>query len=332
MTNGKLKKWLVVSLVLVALVCTGAFFWFQIEEADKPVLIASGNGRIEATEIDIATKYHGRVAEILCREGDFISADQVVAVMDTKSLEAQLRQAKASVEQARYSKSYAQALVQQRTVELDVTAKDYDRSKVTHESNTHAIAIKQLDHDWAAMETAKARLAEAKAQVLQADAAMNVAIAKTEEIEVNIADCYLKTSIQGRVLYRLAEPGEVLTAGGKVATVLDLTDVYMTIFLPTAQAGKVTIGAEVRLVFDALPDIAVPARVSFVAPEAQFTPKEVETSTEREKLMFRIKVKIDPELLVNHLEQVKTGVPGVAYVRLDPLADWPEDIQRRSLL
>lgn len=130
----------------------------------------------------------------------------------------------------------------------------------------------------------------------------------------------------------MAEPGEVLAAGGKVVTVLDLTDVYMTIFLPTEQAGQVKIGAEVRLVFDALPDVTVPARVSFVAPGAQFTPKEVETQTEREKLMFRIKVKIDPGLLVNHLEHVKTGVPGVAYVRLDPLAEWPEDVQRRSLL
>lgn len=332
MSNSKLRKWLVVPLVLVTIICAGAFFWFRFEELEKPVLIASGNGRVEATEIDIATKYSGRVAEILCQEGDFLAEEQVVARMDTRSLQARLRQAKASVEQARYSKSYAQALVQQREVELRVAVKDYERTKAAHESNTHAIAIKELDHDLAAMETAKALLSEAKAQVLQAEAAINVAIAKTEEIDVNINDCNLKTSIQGRVLYRLAEPGEVLAAGGKVVTVLDLTDVYMTIFLPTAQAGQVKIGAEVRLVFDALPDVTVPARVSFVAPEAQFTPKEVETRTEREKLMFRIKVKIDPELLVNHLEHVKTGVPGVAYVRLDPSADWPEDVQRRSLL
>lgn len=332
MATSKVKKWLAVPLVLVALICTGAFFWLRIEKVDKPVLIASGNGRIEATEVDIATKYNGRVAEILCHEGDYVVEDQVVARMDTRTLQAQLKQARASVEQARYSKSYAQALVEQRTVELDIATKDYGRSKMTHESNPQAISVKQLDHDLAAVDTAKALLSEAKAQVLQADAAMNVAIAKTEEIKVNIDDCNLKTSIQGRVLYRLVEPGEILAAGGKVVTVLDLTDVYMTIFLPTEQAGQVKLGAEVRLVFDALPDVTVPARVSFVAPEAQFTPKEVETRTEREKLMFRIKVKIDPELLVNHLEHVKTGVPGVAYVRLDPSAEWPEDVQRRSLL
>ncbi len=124
-----------------------------------------------------------------------------------------------------------------------------------------------------------------------------------------------------------------MRSGGsaKVLTVLELTDVYMTIFLPTRLAGRVRIGADARLMFDALPDMAVPAKVSFVAPQAQFSPKEVETRTEREKLMFRIKVKVAPELLLQHLADVKTGVPGVAYVRLDPEAQWPEDIRRRAL-
>lgn len=331
MANSKFKKWLIIGIVLVACTGAGMSLWFRFQVSEKPDGIASGNGRIEATEIDIATKYQGRIAEILYREGDFLEADQVVARMDTKSLAAQLRQGKAAVEQARQAKNYTQALVKQRKSELLVARKDYERSQATYKSNMHAIAIRQLDHDRATMEAAAALLAEAEAQVLEAEAAINVSIAKAEEIEVNITDCTLKTPVRGRILYRLAEPGEVLGAGGKVLTVLDLTDVYMTIFLPAAQAGRVRIGAEARLVFDALPDITVPAKVSFIAPDAQFTPKEVETRTEREKLMFRIKVKIDPELLMEHLEKVKTGVPGVAYVRLDTSVEWPEDIGRRSL-
>jgi len=89
--NSKLKKWFVVPLVLVAIICAGAFFWFQIEDLEKTVSIASGNGRVEATEIDIATKYPGRVAEILCHEGGFLAEDQVVARMDTQSLQAHPR-------------------------------------------------------------------------------------------------------------------------------------------------------------------------------------------------------------------------------------------------
>ena len=320
-------------VVLFIMIAAGGWLAYErwIKKEPFPDGIASGNGRIEATEIDIATKFPGRISEVLFREGDFLEAGQVVARMDAKSLEAQLRQGKASVEQARHAKSYAFALVRQRKSELGVAQKDYQRLQAAYESNKRAIAIKQLDHDQAAMEAALALLAEAEAKVLEADAAINVSIAKTEEIEANINDSILKTPIRGRILYRLAEPGEVLAAGGKVLTVLELTDVYMTIFLPTAQAGRVRIGAEARLVFDTLPDITVPGKVSFVAPNAQFTPKQVETRTEREKLMFRIKVKIDPELLMEHLKEVKTGVPGVAYVRLDPESEWPEDIKRRSL-
>ena len=69
----------------------------------------------------------------------------------------------------------------------------------------------------------------------------------------------------------------------------------MTVFLPTSQAGLVDIGTEARIVLDAVPDIAIPAKVSFVSPLAQFTPKEIETKEEREKLMFRVKVKIEPK-------------------------------------
>ena len=137
----------------------------------------------------------------------------------------------------------------------------------------------------------------------------------------------LLSPITGRVLYRLAEPGEVLGPGGKALTIVNLQDVYMEIFLPSEQAAAVRVGAEARLTVDALPGRAAPAYVSFVSPEAQFTPKEVETRTEREKLMFRVKVRIDPDLLARHLEKVKTGVPGVAYVRLDPSAEWPEDLR-----
>jgi HlyD family secretion protein len=110
---------------------------------------------------------------------------------------------------------------------------------------------------------------------------------------------------------------------------VDLTDVYMTFFLPATEAGRVTLGAEARLVVDALPDAVIPAQASFVADVAQFTPRSVETRIERERLMFRIKARIDPALLRQHIREVKTGVPGVAYVRLDPQAEWPANLQVR---
>ncbi len=100
-------------------------------------------------------------------------------------------------------------------------------------------------------------------------------------------------------------------------TVVDPTDVYMYVFLPEALAGKVPLGAQARITLDALPNVVVPATVTFVADKAQFTPKDVETMTEREKLMFRVKVQIDANLVKGHEAMVKPGLPGIAYVQLD---------------
>ena len=138
------------------------------------------------------------------------------------------------------------------------------------------------------------------------------------------ADTILKSPRNGRVEYRLVEPGEVIPAGGNVVTLLDVLDVYMTFFLPTSEAGKVAVGADARIILDVRRDLPIPAKVSFVSPIAQFTPKEVETRSEREKLMFRVRVRIDPELLKPFADRVKTGLPGVGYVKLNTSAQWPD--------
>jgi HlyD family secretion protein len=129
------------------------------------------------------------------------------------------------------------------------------------------------------------------------------------------------------VQYRLAQPGEVLGAGGKVLTLLDLSDVYMTLFLPASVVGQLELGSEARILPDAAPGFVVPATVSFVASEAQFTPKYVETSSEREKLMYRVKVRILPEVLQRYTSRVKAGITGIAYVKVASDASWPEHLQ-----
>ncbi|MGN6448672.1 MAG: HlyD family efflux transporter periplasmic adaptor subunit, partial [Brucella intermedia] len=113
---------------------------------------------------------------------------------------------------------------------------------------------------------------------------------------------------------------------GKVLNMVDLGDVYMTFFLPTEWAGRVKLGAETRIILDAAPQFVLPAQVTFVADVAQFTPKTVETEEERQKLMFRVKAKISQELLQKYIQQVKTGLPGMAYVKLDPNAEWPQHL------
>ncbi|WP_312381734.1 HlyD family secretion protein [Stutzerimonas balearica] len=349
----ELKKKLTRGGIAVALLLAlGLMLWSELRPKGLGEGLASGNGRIEATEIDVATKLGGRIREITVDEGDFVQPGQVIARMDTEVLEAQLNQARAQVRQAQNAiltaqalvaqreseKATAEAVVHQRRAELTAAQKRHRRTETLVARN--AMPRQQLDDDLAAMQSAQAALAAAQAQVLSADAgiaaarsqvieaesAQEAAEASVERLEADIRDSELKTDRVARVQYRVAQPGEVLAAGGKLLNLVDLADVYMTFFLPERQAGRVALGAEARLVIDAAPQYVIPARVTYVASVAQFTPKTVETQSEREKLMFRVKARIDPELLKQHMEQVKTGLPGMAYLKLDADAEWPANL------
>jgi len=331
------------------------FGWQWFRPAKLPEGFASSNGRIEATEVDIATKLALRIKQELVDEGDLVSAGQIVAYMDTDTLEAQRREAQAKLREAKSAvqtalstlaqrkseKTAAEALVVQREAELDLANKNLIRGEILLPSG--GISKEDVDTRRSAVASAKATVAKARADVAAADAAIataksfvvtaeanvEAAQATIERIQSDIDDSALKAPRSGRIQYRVAQPGEVLNAGGKVLNMIDLNDVYMTFFLPTEWAGRVKLGAEARLVLDAAPQFVIPAKVSFVADVAQFTPKTVETAQERQKLTFRIKAHIPPELLKKYVRDVKTGLPGVAYVQLDPQAEWPAHLQVR---
>jgi HlyD family secretion protein len=344
-----LQPWLPRIAVLFLVVAAGYVAWQWLRPASLPAGFASGNGRIEAVDVDIAAKLPGRIRDILVNEGDLVRAGQVVANMDTRVLESQLRETQAAREQSRIAietarsqvvqrkaeKQAAQALVAQRLTEVDAARRRVARSEELAPKG--ATAQQVLDDDRARHDGAKAALAAAQAQLAAADAAIGTAESQVigaqaayeaakatiDRIQADIDDSALKAPRPGRIQYRIAQPSEVMGPGGKVLNMVDLSDVYMTFFLPTEAAGRLAIGSEVRVVLDTAPQYVIPARVTFVADVAQFTPKTVETSIERLKLMFRVKANIDPALLEKHIDHVKTGLPGVAYVRIDPKAEWP---------
>ena len=324
MDSGRLRKVLIFGLFL-ALTATGGYFLYQQRPAGLPAGFASGNGRLEAVEVDVATKIAGRLAELGPREGDMVAAGVVVARLDADDLRAQLRAAEAQVAQAQKAVEELQAGVRKSRTDLALAGKTLKRTESLVDKGF--ISRSKLDTDQTGMEGAMAGMDQAQSRVAEADAAVAAAVAKMESLQATLNDTSLKSPINGRVLYRLAEPGEVLAAGGKALTLVDLSDMYMTIYLPTDKAGQVALGSEARIVLDALPRQAIPATVAFVAPKAQFTPREVETRTEREKLMFRLKIKPDPAWLVAHRNLAKGGMPGVAYLRFDATAPWPASLQ-----
>ena len=348
-------KWLG-RAALVAIVAFAYFLWWASHRGEAlPEGFARSNGRIEATEIDIATKLYNRIADVLADDGDYVSAGQVLAKMDINVLSAELREAQAEHRLAKSKVEAARAFVTQREREqeaagsvvalhearLAARGKHFDRinnlaakgSATEDELDTaradHLSEKAEVDEAKAKLTAAVAAVATARSEFIEAEANVDATRAKCDRTQADIDDSSLKAPRDGRVQYRVAQPGEVLAAGGKVLNMIDLNDVYMTFFLPTDWAGRVKQGAEARLVLDAAPQFVIPAKVTFVADVAQFTPKTVETAEERQKLTFRIKAHIAPELLKKYVRDVKTGLPGVAYVQLDPQAPWPAHLAVR---
>ncbi len=346
------KKWLVPTVVVIALAVAAFAAWRMLSQTGPGEGFVSGNGRIEATDIDVATKLGGRVQDILVSEGDYVTAGQLLAHMQVETLDAQRDEARARQQQAvsavasaeaqvavrESDKVAAQAVVAQRESELDAAQRRLTRS--TTLAREGASSEQELDDDRARtrsvqaaviaakaqVEAAQAAITAARTQVVGARSAVNAAEASVTRIKADIDDSALKAPRNARVQYRIAQPGEVLPGGGKLLNLVDLSDVYMTFFLPETTVGKIAMGSDVRIILDAGPQYVIPAKVSFVASTAQFTPRTVETASERQKLMFRVKAQIDPDLLIKHLKLVKTGLPGVAWLKLDAQAEWPAEL------
>jgi HlyD family secretion protein len=316
------KKMVAIALLLAAV--AGGLYGYQAWKAAQftlPVGIASGNGRVEAKQVDIAARESLRVKEIMVKEGDLVEKGQVVVRMDTSTLESQINEAKANFAASEERVAAASsAVIRQKS--LAANAKTEEK-RLAELLKTESASEAEYDRAKTAAEASEAAVAEAAATLRSAQQQVNVAQANIETIQTRIDDATLKAPVRGRVLYKLSENGEVLAAGAKALTLVNLEDVYMEIFLPGPIASKLKVGSEARLTADHTPDRCVAGVVSFVSPEAQFTPKQVETKSERDKLMFRIKIQVPEELVTAYIERVKTGVRGVGYVRYDEKVQWP---------
>jgi HlyD family secretion protein len=234
------------------------------------------------------------------------------------------------VAEAEAAISEYEAMIAQR--QSGLTFAEYELGRVSPLVQSGSASQTELAQKRSDRDSAAAAFHGAKARLVTASRSVTVAEATVSVIQAQLDDCVLRSPTRGRVLYRLVNPGEVLGVGGKVVTLLDLTDVYMEIFLPSLDAARLAIGSDARITFDAATtEFAVPATISFVSPEAQFTPKQVETLQEREKLMFRVRLRIPPDLVIPHIERVKTGVRGVGYVRTEDAVPWPAFLEKRYL-
>jgi HlyD family secretion protein len=319
--------WTLLLLGIVGVASVAAWQkWKASQKNALPEGIVAGNGRIESIQVDIAAKYGGRIKEILANEGDLVDQGQVLVRMDTGEQEAELANNKAKVAANQENAAEVETEIKKSESELKLAEQEFSRSKNLY--TKRVIAREEYDQYKTRWETAQATLNGAEAKLRTATQSISAAEAEVKRTEVKIEDSILKSPVKGRVLYRLAEPAEVVALGGKVLTLINLGDIYMEIYLPAQEAARVKMGADGRIVLDARPEYAAQAKVSYISPEAQFTPKQVETRSERDKLMFRVKLKVPSEIVLPYIERIKTGVRGMGYVRLDDKVAWPAFLER----
>jgi HlyD family secretion protein len=340
-------------IVAIAIAAAGFLGWKLISKPGLPQGLAAGNGRLEANELFISAKIPGRIKEVLVNEGDTVNPGQVVARLDTEELEASLRQAEAQVQQARQTERAAladvgtkRAQVNMRTAQIQAKQADYNyatqqfsRSRGLVKTGAVSQQEAQLDNSQmlssraqvassrADLAAAQADFSQAQATVARTTSTIQAAEADADRIRAQIKDAVLVAPLRGRIERRLAENGEVVGAGGRVYSLVDLSDVYMYVFLPEKVTGKLQIGSEARIVLDSAPQYPIRAYISYVSPTAQFTPKTVETAEERHNLTFRVKLQIPKERLQQYEALVKSGVPGMGYVRFDNGTQWPATLQ-----
>ena len=310
-------------IVLAVLVGGGWLIHRQEQLGAPPAGLARSNGRLELERIDVATLYPGRVKAVFAEEGDEVRAGDVLAELSSDTASSRVEAAKAQKQRVQETAARANAEIKAYEQRLHVAQLELDNAHAMRRSEL--ISDSELRKRRAERDSAAASVAAATAAHAEAQAAISAAQAQMSEAASANDDMLIRSPIDGRVEYKIADVGNVLAAGGKVVSLLDPADASMNIFLPAPQVAQLKLGDEARIVLDSI-DAVFPARISYVASDAQFTPKNVETVNERAKLMFKVKLKVPSATALQYKGLLKGGMTGNGYVRVNEQAQWPADL------
>ncbi len=303
-------------------------------ENKKPANEINASGTIEATDVTISSKTAGQIKVIQVDEGSRVKKDEVLMYLDHDLLDIQLRQAQASVEQAEAQLRLLQAgartediklaeeQVQFAEIALDQATADKDRLEKLYESNT--ITKKQFEDAETKYEqtlnqynSAKENLNKIKnitrpEEIESAKANVKRNMVSVDLIRKNIEDCTIKSPVDGIVSKKFVETGEYVTPGAAVLKLSDLQNVDLYIYVTEEELGKVKLGQKADVTIDTYKDKTYKGEVIYISPEAEFTPKSIQTQEERTKLVFAVKINIP-----NFEFDLKSGMPADAKLILN---------------
>lgn len=317
---------------LVGAVAAAAALWQTkpwVPEADRASVFASGT--VDATDVSVSFRVPGTLRSRPVDEGSVVEAGDVLAELDTREARARLRQAQAAgqaaharlkdLEQGYQPQEIAEAKAQVQLARATLTNLEDEARRSENLLQAGAVSRQRRDKDVTAAAVAReqAAAAAARLKLLQggfreetiqvARAQVAEAQAAAEVARVALEDLQAKSTINGTVTRKHAEPGETVAAGRPVVTVTDVSRPWVRVYIPENQIGKVRIAASARIKVDTFPDREFAGRVSYVSSQAEFTPKNVQTQEERVKLVFAVDVAAD-----NPDGTLKPGMPADVYI------------------
>ncbi|MGC1404279.1 MAG: efflux RND transporter periplasmic adaptor subunit, partial [Thermodesulfobacteriota bacterium] len=311
------KKIIIPLLVVIAAVVAGVLYFKNHQPPEQNVVRVSGN--IEITDVEVGFKIPGRVEKRLLSEGEMFKAGQVVARLDNQDLAQEIAQRKAQVAVAQAALTelrtgsrpeeigQAAAVLERNQADGERARIEFERQKKLYEREV--ISTREYDLAKTTFEGTEARIREAREgltlirkgprqeKIDQAKAALDQAKEVLALAETRMGYSVLIAPISGIVLSENVEPGEYVSPGTPVITVGDLSRVYLRAYINETDLGRVKLGQKVRVLTDTFPGRAYEGKITFIASQAEFTPKNVQTEKERVKLVYRIKVDIpNPQL------------------------------------
>jgi HlyD family secretion protein len=320
-----MKKKIIIPVVLAVAAAAAAYFYFKNgQKPEGSELKISGN--IEVTAVEVSFKIPGRVEERPVREGQLIKAGQLVARLDDKDLRLEIagREAQAAAARAVLAElksgsrpeeiAQAQAVLERARAEGARARIEFDRQKRLFEREV--ISSREFEQAKTAHETALAREREAKEfsnlvgkgpraeKIDQARSNLDQAGQALEAAKTRLTYAELLSPISGTVLSENVQAGEFVSPGTAVVTVGDLSLVYLRAYINETDLGKVKVGQTVKITTDSFPGKNYEGKITYIAPQAEFTPKNIQTQKERVKLVYRIKVE-----LPNPETELKPGMP-----------------------
>ncbi|WP_028357097.1 HlyD family secretion protein [Brackiella oedipodis] len=316
------KPWLILIVVVVVIAGVAAYFYNRHLQNKTPEGVLTSNGRLQMQRVDVGGLYAGKVSEVLVQEGDIVKKDQDLVRLQSDQYKNQENGANAQLQAAKENVSQADAQIKAETEQLNIAQLELKDARALYRD--HLISASELKHRQMAVAARQAALQAAKAQKQQAHASVDGAQAQLDAATSSTNDLLIKAPIAGRVEYRYAEPGNVVAAGHPVVSLLNPANVKMAIYLATENSAKLQYGQEARIQLDGI-DAVWPAHVSFISGRAQFTPKYVETSNERKKMMYRVEVKIPAETALKYSQLLKSGMTGEVWLKTTA-QDWPADL------